>query len=284
MNTAQTFHYRLPARVAGHRVGSHPGSSLGVGQEFASHASLYDRPDPRRLDLRASLRNLRGDWLVRLYRQRAGIPVHALVDVSASMTFGARRSKLAVVEDFLEALGQSAFRAGDAFGMFAFDARERKDLFVPAVRNRGIGSVMAALLRRSRSSGEGMQGLEEAASHLAGREGLVFLLSDFHWPLARLHGVLNRMPPAYVVPMIVWDPAEIEPPPRDGLAAVHDAESGVRRTLWLRPKLRTQWRDAVTTRRAALEHVFAAHALRPFYAVGRFDAEAMSRYFLEAVA
>lgn len=284
MSTVEEFHYRLPHRVGAQRFGSHPGSSLGAGQEFVSHLNLYDRPDPRRLDLRASLRNVRGDWLVRVYRQRAGIPVHAVVDVSASMRFGARRPKLALVAGFVEALGRSAFRVGDALGMLAFDARERGDLRVPARLNRGMGSVMAALLRQCETAAGGIGGLEQAALHLAGREGLVFLVSDFHWPLDRLGGVLDLLAQAYVVPMIVWDPAEIEPPARDGLAALHDAESGVRRTLWLRPKLRTRWHDAVAKRCAELDAFFAARALRPFYVMGEFAGEAMSQYFFEAGA
>ena len=118
--------------MSGQRPGSHPGSSIGAGQEFVSHMSLYDRPDPRRLDLRASLRGLNDEWLVRVNRQRAGASVRALVDVSASMMFGSRRPKLHVVADFVEALGMSAFRVGDAVGMMAFDEAERADLFVPA--------------------------------------------------------------------------------------------------------------------------------------------------------
>ena len=133
------------------RPGSHPGSSLGAGQEFVSHVSLYDRPDPRRLDLRASLRDLSGDWLVRVNRQRAGIPVHVVADVSASMRFGALKPKLHVVAEFVEALGQSAFRVGDALGMLAFDARERTDLFVPAHLSRGTGSVMASSCESARA-------------------------------------------------------------------------------------------------------------------------------------
>jgi uncharacterized protein (DUF58 family) len=284
MSAAQEFHYRLRGRTGGRRLGSHPGSSLGAGQEFASHLNLYDLPDPRRLDLRASLRNVRGDWLVRVYRQRAGIPVHAVVDVSASMRFGPRRPKLRVVADFVEALGRSAFRVGDALGMLAFDAAERRDLHVPALRGRGMGSVMASMLARCETHPGGIGGLEQAALHLAGREGLVFLLSDFHWPLERLGSVLDLLAHAYVVPMIVWDPAEIEPPARNALAVLHDAESGMRRTLWMRPGLRAQWREAVARRRENLEHVFAAHGLRPFYVLGAFDGEALTRYFLEAAA
>src|SRR5690349_23635828 len=110
------FHYRLPRRLGAWRPGAHPASSLGAGQEFASHASLYDRPDPRRLDLRASLRDLGGGWLVRINRQRAGIAVHVVVDVSSSMRFGSGKTKLEVAADFVEALGHSAFRVGDALG------------------------------------------------------------------------------------------------------------------------------------------------------------------------
>jgi uncharacterized protein (DUF58 family) len=246
--------------------------------------SLYARPDPRRLDLRASLRDLRGEWLVRVHRQRASVPVHAVVDVSASMAFGARRSKLQVAADFVEALGQSAGRVGDAVGMVAFDAAERADLFVPAVVSRGIGALMASVVRQAGAAARGFEGLEAAVQRIAGRRGLVFLVSDFHWPLERLDAILDLLAHAYVVPVIVWDPAEIEPPALDALAQLRDAESGARRTLWLRPKLRSQWRDAVARRRSQLDGLFAARAIRPFYVVGAFDGEAMSQYFLEASA
>jgi uncharacterized protein (DUF58 family) len=227
---------------------------------------------------------VRGDWLVRVYRQRAGVPVHVVVDVSSSMSFGARRPKLQVVAEFVEALGRSAFRVGDALGMLAFDAKERGDLFVPALLSRGMGQVMASMLERCETGVGRIEGLEQAALHLAGREGLVFVISDFHWPLDRLGGVLDLLAQAYVVPMIVWDPAELEPPAQDVLAALHDAESGVRRTLWMRPTLRLQWREAVARRRMELDGFFAARSLRPFYVTGAFDGEAMSRYFFEASA
>jgi len=145
--------------------------------------SLYDRPDPRRLDLRASIRDVRGDWLIRVNRQRAAVAVHVVVDVSASMSFGSPKPKLHVVADFVEALGHSAFRVGDALGMVAFDEIERMDLFVPSLMSRGSGSLMARLLRSCSSAARGAAGLEAAAHRLAGRPGLVFLVSDFHWPL-----------------------------------------------------------------------------------------------------
>jgi hypothetical protein len=284
MEAPREFHYRLPRRAAGWRPGSHPGSSLGAGQEFVSHVSLYNRPDPRRLDLRASLRDLRGDWLVRVNRQRVSVPVYVIADVSASMRFGSRRTKLQVAADFVEALSQSAFRVGDALGMLAFDAQERMDLFFPALLSRGIGEVMATALARSEGTAGGIAGLEQAAQHIAGSHGLIFLVSDFHWPLERLSAVLDLFAHAYVVPMVIWDPAEIQPPAKDALVALSDTESGAHRTLWVRPKLRTRWQAAIEHRRSELERVFASRAIRPFYVSGAFDSEHMSRYFFEATA
>lgn len=295
MKTPAEFHYRLPGRIGGQRPGSHPGSSVGAGQEFVAHRSLFDYPDPRRLDLRASLRTLSQDWLVRVNRQRTGTAVRAIVDVSASMRFGAERPKLHVVADFVEALGLSAFRVGDAVGMMAFDTAERTDLFMPARVSRGVGTLMAEALRALTAGGQGSRlgrhataaldrtdGLEEAASHLAGQQGLVFLVSDFHWPLARLDSALDLMAHASVIPIIVWDPAETEPPTSNVLASLSDMESHARRTLWLRPKLRDQWRQGVVRRRAEIDRYFNTHAVRPFYMEGRFDADALSRYFFEA--
>jgi len=284
MSRSHEFHYRLPRRVSGWRPGSHPGSSLGGGQEFVSHMSLYDRPDPRRLDLRASLRSLRSEWLVRVNRQRASVAINVVVDVSASMSFGSEKPKIEVAADFVEALSRSAYRVGDPLGMFAFDRAERSDLFVPALHSRGMGSVMAALLRQGAGSAGGIEGLEQVVQHLAGREGLVFLVSDYHWPLERLGAVLDLLAHAYVVPLVLWDAVEMNPPARDGLAFVRDAETGATRTIWLRPKLRARWIEAAAQRRAELNSVFTARGIRPFYVGGAFDSDAMSHYFFEAAA
>ncbi|HWG30682.1 MAG TPA: VWA domain-containing protein [Steroidobacteraceae bacterium] len=289
MRAPQEFHYRLPTRVRGHRPGSHPGLAIGAGQEFVSHVSLYERADPRRLDLRASLRSLRQEWLVRVNRQRAGVAVHAVVDVSASMRFGAG-SKRQMVGDFLESLGLSAFRAGDLLGMLAFDTREREELFLPPRIGRGSGSLLRQRLEEfwdaeggAEKGDDAAQGLELAAKRLAGRDGLVFIVSDFHWPLERLSAALDLLAHSTVVPLIVWDRAEMEPPASNGFALLRDSESGAPRTLWLRPSLRVRWHEAVAHRREQLERVFAAHFIRPLYLQGSFDAEVMSKYFLEGV-
>jgi uncharacterized protein with von Willebrand factor type A (vWA) domain len=259
-----------------------------MGQEFVSHRSLYDSPDPRRLDLRASLRaslsDGRSEWLVRVNRQRSSVRVHVIVDVSTSMGVGLQRRKLDVAADFVEALGQSAFRIGDTLGMFAFDAHARTDLFVPTMFSRGMGSVMATILTNCSAVVPGSDGLDEVALHLSGRHGLVFLISDFHWSLDRLGSVLDRLASSLVVPLVIWDSSELRPPAKDAVMSLQDTESGAHRTLWVRPRLRTRWAEAVEQRRTDLGAVCSLRGIRPFHICDRFDADAMSRYFFEGIA
>jgi hypothetical protein len=144
--------------------------------------------------------------------------------------------------------------------------------------------MLASLLLQSRGGAGGIEGLREAASLLAGRSGIVFLVSDFQWFLAGLDDVLDLLAPAHLVPLVVWNPAELEPPAGDGLAVLRDAESGRSRTLWLRPALRSRWREAVRLRRAALDRLFGGHGLRAFYLQGAFDAEALNNHLCELEA
>jgi hypothetical protein len=68
------------------------------------------------------------------------------------------------------------------------------------------------------------------------------------------------------------------------LLSVRDAESGYFRSLWMRKKIRQQWRDNVSRRRAEIATVFSAIDIQPFHIDGNFEAEGLTRYFLEKIA
>ncbi len=281
MTATQDFHYRLPARSGGWRPGAHAGRMMGSGEDFLAHASLFARPDPRRIDLRASLRDPRGDWLVRLARQRTSVPVAALVDTSASMGFGAPQRKIELAADFVSALGRAAAAVGDPLELLAFDERLRDELGAPSSRQAGLGELLAAGLRGAACDAPGHGALREAAERLAGREVLVFLVSDFHGYGADLEAALDALTRAHVVPVVVWSRRETEPPRGEGLAQFADLERGGLAEIWLRPRLKRRWREAVATRRSGLEHSLAARGLRPFFMTDPFDGDALTRYFLE---
>jgi uncharacterized protein (DUF58 family) len=275
----QEFHYRIPWRARGQRPGHHRGEQGGGGLDFRGHAPLLDLPDPRRLDVLASLRDPFETWKVRRYSQRTSVPVWLLADVSASMSFRGSARKLDVLADFAVSLGYSAYRTGDPFGCMACDDRVREDALIRPTHAKGAGMAAAQQLRTIASPGRSARGLVEAAEHLSRHRSLVFLVSDFHFPDALLEEILSALARHEIVPIVLWDPAEYEELPGFGLALLEDAESGRRRTLWLRPRLRERIAEAYAERRARLTRRLLDQGIRPFFLLGEFRAEALSEFF-----
>lgn len=280
------FVYKMPGTAAGNRPGAHRSKSRGAGMNFAAHARLFDQPDPRRLDLRASLQDIRGDWLVRSYQQRSSIAIKAIIDVSASMRFG-NPGKLAVAAGFLRALGNSAHGYGDSVTLLAYDNAFREDLYLPPGTGRARGETMANIILESSLTehiSDEASGLGSTVANLAGERGLVFLLSDFHWPLEQLKPALQNLSAATVVPLVVWDKTETMPPAAGQWLPVKDLKTKQKRHLWLRESTRAQWLNNVDTRRTEIKTVFEDHDSTPVFFDSHFDAEKLSRYFLENVA
>lgn len=275
----EEFHYKVGWRARGQRQGFHASTTQGSGMEFVGHAPLAGYSDPRRIDIRASLANPTGDWLVRLHRTRAALPVCVVLDLSASMGFSGVRRKLDVVRKFVAAAGFSARRTGDSFGMIAADDTIREQLWMPLTHARSAAQTALARLEGVTAT-HGSAGLLDALHWLPRNRSLVFLVSDFHFPLDMLTQLLDGLAHHDVVPVVVWDGAEAQRLPAFGLIDLADPESGKRRTVLMRASLRKRWIDAVAQRRTALCQCFTAHRARPFFVDGDFDADAMTRYFL----
>lgn len=272
-------HYRVGAPVRGHFPGHHRSRTGDGGFEFRGHAALLDAPDPRRLDLQASLRDPFGQWRVRVHSQRKSVPVTVVADVSASMGFRGRQAKLAVLADLVESLAWSAWRTGDSFGFVGCDSAVRADLWRPQSRARGTGSELGQRLRAFDPDGRDAAGLLDAPRWLGRRRALLFLVSDFHLPLPLIGAVLDGLSAHELVPTVLWDPLEFGLSAARGLAPVVDPESGRQRLVWWRPALRERWAAAHAQRRDALLALFRARRLAPLFIEGRYDAEAVTRHF-----
>ncbi|MEJ8850597.1 DUF58 domain-containing protein [Variovorax rhizosphaerae] len=277
--TTREVHYRFATPAMGHFPGHHRSTRGESGFEFRGHASLLDAPDPRRLDLHASLRDPFGNWVVRVYSQRKSIPVVVVADLSASMGFAGTRRKLDVLADFVDSLAWSAWRTGDSFGFVGCDRAVREDVLLPPTRMRGVGATLAQALRGLALEGESAHGLLSASRYLGRQRALVFLLSDFHLPLPEVEALIASMAHHELVPVVLWDPIEFSLTAQRGLANVVDPESGRRRLVWWRPALRDKWLAALAERREALLHVFQANRLKPLFIEGAFDADAVTRHF-----
>ncbi len=278
MQPLAELHYRVRWRSRGGHPGHHASTRQGGGLEFRHHVPLIDAPDPRRFDVHASLRDPFGQIQVRVFQQKSTIPVFAIADLSASMRIGGRRAKLAQLADFVSSLAYSASRTGDACGFIACADADRAPLYVAPSVNPAAALDAAETLRRAPPPGRGAEGLLAAAELVGTRRALVFLLSDFHMPLAQIERVLASLAYHDVVPVLLWNRSEFELPTW-GLARVRDPERGRQRLLVLRPRLVQRIREAYRTRLNALQRLFSAHGRAPLVLQDGFSADAVTRYF-----
>jgi len=276
--------YRLPWRSVGVRAGAHRGKLEGSGGYFHDFAPLLQRPDPRRIDLRVSVRDPFEGLHVRRFEQKSAISVYALVDVSASMGFAGRADKTQLAADLCAALSSSARRAGDAFGMIGCGARAEKDLHFPASRARGSEAEMLRRLREHVPAARGSDGFMEAASLLAGKRKLVFLISDFHMAADACERIFSALSQHDIVPIILTDTLEVEELPRWGLLSLADLEFGRRRLVVMRPSLREAWQRRSEGRRAELNSVAARYGREPFEVRNRIDWDRLGGYLISGGA
>jgi hypothetical protein len=278
----QEIHYRIHWFAGGRRPGHHRSRSPGAGYEFRGHAPLLRELDARRLDVHASLRDplgyAAGLWQVRTYHQRSAIRVFILADLSASMSTGATRRKLALLADLTESMAYSASRAGDAFGFLAADRKVRDEFMLAPLHGRGAGARIATQLRAFVPDGKSADGLLDAAVRIGRARALVLLASDFHLADAMIDRLLAALSPHAVVPVVLWDEQE-HSLPAAGFTTVVDAESGARRFLWLRPALRARFAERVRERRASLTRRLTRQGVPPLFLTAPFDADAVTAYF-----
>lgn len=283
------FVYKIPGKPGSSRPGAHRSHSRGPGLAFANYVRLFDQPDPRRLDLRASLRSVSRDWLVRATHQHSATVIQTMIDVSASMSFGSPDSKLDIAADFIESLGHSAFGYGDSLGMVAFDHEWCEELSVPARNGRGVGTTLAEVLRTRHAALAGTTGMPALQAHtlascafqISHGAKLIFLVSDFHWTLDYLEDALDLLSHVAVVPVVIWDRHETQPPPSGRWLRTRDSETGRAHNLILRSATIRQWQENIRQRRMAIDSLFSARGITPLYMEAGFDAEHLTRYFME---
>lgn len=275
----QHIDYRIAWRSRTAFPGAHPSTQNGGGLEFSHHVNLFDAPDPRRLDLHASLKDPFEQWLVRRFRQRGGISVYVVADLSASMGFRGQHRKLDVLADLTAALSYAVNRSGDRFGFVGCDQQLRAEWFLPAGQRAGTGDAWAARLRTYTPHSPGAEALAQAGAYLARQRALVFLISDFHFELQHVDNIMAGLTRHQVVPIVIWDRAEFETLPRWGLVHLRDSESQRNRLVFVTPRFRADLAARFAARRAQIEARFAQHDTRALFLLDGFRADDITAYF-----
>lgn len=281
--THDEFHYRYPHNVYGHTPGAHKGTSLGTGDRFAGFADLFDYPDPRRLDLRASLRNNLSDggnsWLVRRYQQRAPITLWMLADLSRSMAISnVNHEHLA---NLTHLIAHSAIGLGDRFALAGFDCQLRRDVSLMPTSQRSMPLIAADKVRDAApATAAGIDGLIHASNMITSSHAIVFLASDFCCDLAVVEKALRQLSRYIVIP-IVWKHDDVNHlPSQAGWTEMRDAETGERRSVWMRSSIKKRWEKTMDEHFKQLTACFMRHRVKPLFTEGDVTGEQLTHYFL----
>lgn len=278
-NNFHEFHYQVRWRTHSGHPGHHPSTVAGGGFEFQGHAPLLSHPDPRNLDIHASLHDPFGQFFVRTFRQRSTIPVYVLADLSASMGFEGYCRKMNLLAEFAASAAYSAYRTGDRFGFIGCDEDIDWNFHLPSRWYKGVELEFFERLGQFRPQGYNAAGLNNSAQYLGKQRSLLFLVSDFHFPLPEIEEILDTLNRHDIVPIILSDSSEFDGLPRRGFVRLEDPESGQTRSLLMRARLHAKLRKAQKKRRGDLIHLFTTRGCEPFFIRDRFDPDAISRYF-----
>ncbi len=278
------FSYHIGWRSRGRRSGSHASTQRGMGMEFRGHTTLLSYPDPRRIDIRQTMRDPLEQVYVRIFNQKSATPVFALADLSGSMNFGSKQSKVALTSQIASAIAMSAYHNSDPFGFIGFDDVVREDWVCTQSFRAHQALELTAALKSFEPEQVGSMGLKDVNRYLPRERSLIFLISDFHMPLNELEEALSLLMQHYIVPIVLWDSSEYKNLPEFGITNVTDCETGQKRTLFLRKEMRANIIASFEERRIELEALLMKFDMPPFFVEGDFDSDALTEYFYQFVA
>lgn len=235
--------------------GAHRSRRSGAGMVFSDYRAYSPGDDVRHLDWSAYLRLDR--LVLRLFEQEADLPVHLLVDASASMAFGAP-SKFDHARRLAGALAYVALSAHDRVDVAALAGGGVRRLPTRRGRNRAA-QVLQFLGGLEAGGSTRLAASLRACAPLLQARGLVVLLSDFLDPAGtgEAFTLLARL--GHEVALVHLSCPEEREPRGSGPVTLEDAEDGSVLEVDLGPALLQAYRAACDRHRAALQATCRRH-------------------------
>lgn len=155
--------------------GLHRSPFFGASVDFAEHRGYVPGDDIRRVDWRVFARTDR--FFVKEFEADSNANFSVLLDVSKSMAFGAKISKLDYARTLAACLTYLVHRQRDRVGLVTFD-EDIVDHVPPAAKHF---DVVLHTLDRAQAVRQGRLGppLRKLAEHF-GRRGIIVLISDLY--------------------------------------------------------------------------------------------------------
>lgn len=275
------IHYKIQWRPSGNQPGSKRGLSAGIGDQLRALVLLRDHPDPRRLDLRTSIRDPFERLWVKDFYLNTACKVVVLLDASASMAYQGEFNRMDIAQDIASQIALSAYHSGDPFGLYCGHSALIREATLPVRLNRSAWLWVKQSLSQIKAQGTQASALIQAASLLPKRRCLVFVISDFRWPTAQIQQLLKATHHHDVVPILLQDPKEYAQLPASGFATVQDIETGQSTFVWMRPTMRERIRAARAAHVRVVSELCHLYGCKPFIVQGQFKPLALSQYFME---
>ncbi len=223
----------------GGRPAEQSSKSLGGGVEFADYRAYVPGEDMRRVDWMVYLRL--GKLFSRLFTEELDLPVHVALDLSDSVFLPPER-------------GRAALRAAAAFSWVALTGQDRVRVhpfgadplpgFGPVSGKRSGMRLLDWLEKLGPSGGTGIEKTLRRIRGLAGRRGLLVVVSDFFSP-SGIRGVLEELGRQRHKLLLVQlvHPHDADPP-FQGEIRVVDCETREERDVTVTPAVLERYRSA----------------------------------------
>ena len=202
--------------------GLHKSPAYGTSVDFAEHRGYVPGDDIRRVDWRVFART--DKYYVKEFEADSNMNFVALLDVSASMDYGPRITKLDYAKTLAACLTYLVHRQRDRVGLVTFD-HEIVDHVPPSAKHL---DVVLHTLDRAKATRQGQLStpLRRLAEHF-GRRGAIVLISDLYDEPEAIFDALAplRFRGHDVIVFHVLDSTELEFPFTDA-SAFEDLETG----------------------------------------------------------
>jgi uncharacterized protein (DUF58 family) len=221
---ARRLRFRVRPEAVSQLAGAYHGARPGVGLTFAELRAYEPGDDVRHLDWNVTARQ--GKPFVRRFVEERSLTLWLVLDVSASMRFGAEgRTKADRAAQAAALLATAAIHNGDRVGLLMVSDRIEVEL-APAGGIRHLSQIVRALVATPTTSLKTQLGIGLSRVRRTARRAMIVVLSDFgsDEPIGLWRRAARRHD---TIAMRIVNPLE-ERLPAVGLLALEDAESGKR--------------------------------------------------------
>lgn len=232
----------------------------GSGMEFDKITRYDFGEDPRWINWAATARFGGQKVLKNTFIQEKELPVIIVADLSASMEFGTEAAtKKRLLAELSAVIAHSAWLTGDSLGFIGYTSTV--ELFLPLRRSKQYKIVIPQSILEHNARTSGDSNLMAALNRLPKRKSLVFLISDFHDVVSKVHVAFKKKGICHdLIPVVIEDLRE-QALPRGGVYNFKDLETGKKRNIWLSRAAVEAFKRKSDERRQELKELFRLYRL-----------------------